>query len=120
MATITLEIPDDLLEQLSPFREQLPELLRQCLHQGLQPAFPAQYRYIPDFLTSQTTPEQIAAFRPTPEMQSRLQTLLERGNSVELTALEQQELDEYERIEHLIIMLKAGNLPVSESVESFL
>lgn len=121
MATITLEISDDLLEQLSPFREQLPELLRQCLHQGLQPAFPAQvYRYILDFLTSQPTPEQIAAFRPTPEMQSRLQTLLARSNSGELNALEQQELDEYERIEHLIIMLKAGNLPVSESVENFL
>jgi hypothetical protein len=108
MATITLEIPDDLLEQLSPLQEQLPELLRQCL----QPAFPSQvYRYTLDFLTSQPTPEQIAAFRPTPEMQTRLQTLLARSYSGELTPTEQRELDEYEQIEHLIVMLKTGNLP---------
>lgn len=108
MATITLEIPDDLLEQLAPLQAQLPELLRQCL----QPAFPSQvYRYILDFLTSQPTPEQVAAFRPTPEMQTRLQTLLARSHSGELTPTEQCELDEYERIEHLIVMLKSGNLP---------
>jgi len=108
MATITLDIPDDLLEQLSSLQEQLPELLRQCL----QPTFPSQvYHYILDFLTSQPTPEQIAAFRPTPEMQSRLQTLLARNHSGNLTAIEQEELNEYERIEHLIVMLKTGNLP---------
>ncbi len=44
---------------------RLPELL--------QPAVPAQiYRYIRDFLASNPTPEQIAEFKPTPEMQERL------------------------------------------------
>ena len=33
MATLTIEISDELMEQLSPFRDQLPELLRR----GLQP-----------------------------------------------------------------------------------
>ena len=65
VATLTIEIPDDLMAQLSPVKEQLPELLRRCLHPL---ALPAQvYRYILDFLTSQPTPEQIAAFRPTDE-----------------------------------------------------
>jgi hypothetical protein len=44
-------------------------------------------------------------------MQARLQTLLVRSHDGELTTTEQQELDEYERIEHLIVMLKTGNLP---------
>ena len=76
VATLTIEIPDDLMAQLSPVKEQLPDLLRRCLHPL---ALPAQvYRYVLDFLTSQPTPEQIAAFRPTDEMQARLRDLIER------------------------------------------
>jgi len=44
-------------------------------------------------------------------MQTRLQTLLVRSKAGELTPLKQREIDEYERIEHLIVMLKAGSLP---------
>ena len=109
MATITIELPDDLAEQLAPLSAQLPELLRQCLR---QPALSAQvYQYVLSFLTSQPTAEQIAAFRPTPEMQERLRFLVEQSRSGGLSYPEQQELVEYERIEHLIVMLKTGNLP---------
>ncbi len=44
-------------------------------------------------------------------MQNRLTYLLERNNNQTLTPQEQQELNEYEKIEHLIILLKSGNLP---------
>ncbi|MDJ0676501.1 MAG: hypothetical protein QNJ36_14155, partial [Calothrix sp. MO_167.B42] len=54
---------------------------------------------------------EILAFRPTAEMQSRLQILLNRNQAGEITTTEQKELDEYERIENLMVMLKAGNLP---------
>lgn len=109
MATITIEVPDDLSDQLAQLGDRLPDLLRQCLQQS---ALPAQvYRYILDFLISQPSPDQIAAFRPTAEMQERLLTLIAKSHSGELTPTEQKELDEYERIEHLIVMLKLGNLP---------
>lgn len=62
-------------------------------------------------MASQPTPEEILAFRPTAEMQERLQTLLSRAKAGDLNAIEQKELDEYERIEHLIVMVKSGNLP---------
>ncbi len=106
MAKLTIEIPDDLMTQLLPVEEKLPELLRRCL----QPlALPAQvYRYVLDFLASQPTPEQIAEFRPTTDMQSRLKVLVEKESNAALSFEEQQELLEYERIEHLIVMFKAG------------
>lgn len=108
MVKITLEVPDELSEQLVQLGERLPELLALSLE---QPPLPARmYRYILDFLASKPTSEQILAFRPTSEMQQRLQTLLKRSKAGELTAIEQVELDEYERIEHLVVMLKAGNL----------
>ena len=69
------------------------------------------YRYIIDFLASDPTTEQIADFGPTSEMTARLKTLLARGTAGELAHIERIELDEYELIEHLIVMIKAGNLP---------
>jgi len=44
-------------------------------------------------------------------MQEPLQTLLELNRSGNLTELEETELREYEKIEHLIVMLKSGSLP---------
>ncbi|MEL7502297.1 MAG: hypothetical protein AAFN18_07485 [Cyanobacteria bacterium J06554_6] len=108
MATLTIEIPDDLMDQIAPVQDQLPDLLRRCLHPL---ALPAQvYRYVFDFLASQPTPDQIANFRPTSDMQDRMGYLLTQSKADALTSLEAQELDEYERIEHLIVLLKTGNL----------
>lgn len=109
MPTITIEVPEELGERLSQIGDRLPELLALSLQ---QPALPAHiYHYILNFLASNPTPEQIAAFGPTPVMQERLRLLLERNKAGELTIAEQNELDEYEKIEHLVILLKAGCLP---------
>lgn len=67
-------------------------------------------RYVLDFLASRPTPEQVAAFGPTPEMNDRLRTLIEREGKDENTPAEKAELDEYERLEHLMVMIKSGNL----------
>jgi hypothetical protein len=105
---ITLEIPEELSEQLSQIGDRLPELLALSLQ---QPALPTHiYHYILDFLSSNPTSQQIAEFKPTLEMQARLQTLLARSKADELTLNELKELDEYERIEHLLVMIKSGNL----------
>ena len=109
MATITIDIPDELSGQLAQMRDRIPELLALSLQ---QPAVPAHiYREILDFLASQPTAEEIVAFRPTPEMQTRLTTLLDRARAGLLTSAEQAELDEFERIEHILVLLKAGSLP---------
>ena len=95
--------------QLDQVKDRLPELLALSLQ---QPAVPAHiYRAILDFLASKPTPDAIVAFRPAPEMQERLNTLLARSRAGQLTPSEQAELDEFERIEHLIVLLKAGSLP---------
>lgn len=109
MPRITLEVPEELSEQLAQIGDRLPELLALSLQ---QPALPAHiYRYILNFLASNPTPQQIADFRPTSEMHERLRTLLLREQVGEITTAERLELDEYDQIEHLIIMIKAGNLP---------
>lgn len=108
MRTITLDVPDELADQLAEMRDRLPELLALSLQ---QPAVPASvYRDILTFLASNPTPAQMAAFEPNPEVRQRLQTLLDRNLSGHLTPAEEAELDELERIEHVVVMLKAGAL----------
>ena len=108
MPTITLDISDEIAAQLDASRERLPELLTLSLQ---QPAVPAHiYRFIVDFLASNPSPQHLAAFGPTPEMQARLRTLLDRSRTGQLTVRERAELDEYERIEHLMVLIKSRNL----------
>ncbi|MCP2729493.1 hypothetical protein [Limnofasciculus baicalensis] len=109
MPKITIEVPEELSNQLAEIGDRLPELLRLSLQ---QPALPAHvYRYILNFIASKPTPQEIAAFRPTLEMQQRLRSLLLRSKAGELTPTEERELNKYEQIKHLVIMLKAGSLP---------
>ena len=93
MAKITLDIPDDLLDQLTQVGDRLRDLLRLSLQ---KPVLPTHiYRYILDFLTSKPTAEQILAFRPTPEMsdpkdlapRARLETLLSCCQAETLTPI---------------------------------
>lgn len=110
MRTVTLDLPDELAEQLAAVRDRLPELLALSLQ---QPAVPAQlYRTILTFLANGPTAEQIVAFAPPPEVTERLHTLLEREQAGTISAAETTELDELEHIEHLVVMLKSGALPV--------
>jgi hypothetical protein len=55
--------------------------LRQCVQQAVLPAHVS--RYILDFLRSQPTPEQIAAFRPTPEMQELGESIFTQADSIQ-------------------------------------
>ncbi len=61
---------------------------------------------ITDFLASIPTAEEIVAFKPSDELNRRLHELLDRAGEVALTDREQQELDEFLRVSHLLKMLK--------------
>src|SRR5207248_10194011 len=101
--------------QLAAVQDRLPEqLLALSLR---QPALPAQlYRTILTFLANAPSAEEIAACAPPPEAQQRLQALLDAERAGTLTSIERAELDELERIEHLVILLKSGALPTLAAV----
>lgn len=66
------------------------------------------HHYILDFLVRNPSAEAIVHFGPTPEMTERLRALLDREASGEIAPAEMAELDEYERLEHLMILLKVN------------
>lgn len=59
-----------------------------------------------DFLVSSPTPDDIIAFRPSPDLQARLDDLLHKNQRDALSEAERAELDEFLRLNHFMTMLK--------------
>ena len=106
MVQITIDIPEALAERLAAVRDRLPEVLAHGLD-TLSPIPNEIYRSVLAFLASNPSPEAILHFSPTPHMEVRIRTLLEKHHAGQLTLTEVEELDEYGRIDNLISLLKA-------------
>ncbi|EDX73610.1 hypothetical protein MC7420_3784 [Coleofasciculus chthonoplastes PCC 7420] len=121
MAELTIQVPDELAQRLEPLRERLPELL-QRLVETVPPRIPLPnqissvtnptnapiaYTEVLDFLITRPTPQEITTFKVSAEAQERLRTLLDKNREGTLTEAEATELDLYEELEHLMILLKA-------------
>jgi hypothetical protein len=121
MAELTIHVPDELAQRLEPLQDRLPELLTRLV-ETLSPRTvsadvlslvtnptdaPLAYAEVLDFLLTRPTPQDIIAFRVSPAAQARLRALLDRNREDELNAAEAAELDLYEQLEHLMLLLKA-------------
>ncbi len=119
MAQLTIQIPDELAQRLEPLQNRLPELLWRLLdidnlQINSQPTIQAEttniaavYQEVLDFLIKRPTPEEITNFKVSPLSQTRLQELLEKNRSATLSPMELAELDVYEQLEHMMLLLKA-------------
>jgi len=116
MTTITLEVPDELAAMLAPLRQNLPSLLFRALElqaaedlafEGAYEANQLVFQEALNFLTSRPTPEQILMFKASPPAQERLEELLDKNREEGLTKDEETELDVYEQVNNLMILLKA-------------
>lgn len=112
MATIILEIPDELADQAESLRDQFQALL-QHTHDPLEPSDPqlaAELRQIITVLSRQPTPDQILTLQPSPQLQQRVDTLLDYQKAQPLRQAETLELERYLFIEHLVRLAKAHAL----------
>ncbi|MEH2026854.1 hypothetical protein [Nostoc sp.] len=119
MAELTIQISDELAQRLEPLQNRLPELLWRLLDVANLPSIsqpkvktettdiPAVYQEVLDFLIKRPTPEEIIAFKVSSIAQTRLGELLEKNRSATLNSMELAELDVYEQLEHMMILLKA-------------
>jgi hypothetical protein len=138
MAELTIQIPDELAQRLEPLRSRLPELLGQLLDatnpssaslavpSELRSALtatanlqeiPKAYLEVLDFLVTRPTPQDILAFKVSPEAQERLSSLLDKNRENTLTDSEVAELDVYEQLEHLMILMKARAISAERKSE---
>jgi hypothetical protein len=114
MTTITVNVPDEIAARLQEMERDLPALLSLALalhddrHKTEMPAnwHPA-FGEVLDFLATGPTPAELVAYKVSPQTQLRLETLLAKNQEDGLTAVETAELDTYQQINHLFILLKA-------------
>jgi hypothetical protein len=129
MATITLEIPEELAVRLDPLRDRLPELLSQLLDSesaekkftfsGTVMTHPVFLELI-DFLSTRPTAKQVLTHKVSSAVQERLEELLDKNREEGLTAAEEEEMDAYRLVNHVMILLKARARAVVSSPQSSL
>ena len=110
MAQITIQVSDELVEQLQPFRDRLPEVLERGLGElsGDASATRLDEQEIMVLLASQPTPQEILAIRPSEALQQRVSELLAKRKSEALSVQEETELERHLTVEHLVRLAKAN------------
>jgi hypothetical protein len=129
MVMITLELPEELAVWLDPLRDRLPELLSQFLDaasaekkltlSGTSMTHPVFLELI-DFLSTRPTAKQIFMHKVSSAVQARLEELLDKNSEEGLTAAEEEEMDAYRLVNHVMILLKARARPAVFSPQSSL
>lgn len=106
---VMVEVPSQLGKSLEQFRDRLPEVLARGVKelQAEQRTTFHDEAEIMAVLTTQPTPEQVLAIRPSPEFQARVSELLMRSKQHQLSTLEERELERYLTLEHLVRLAKA-------------
>ncbi len=106
---ITIELPENLAVNLQSHRGKLDRIFELGLRE-FSAGSSIGYKSAADvleFFASLPAPEEILALRPSPEMQEKLEELLEKNNRHGLSEAEEQTWTSYEFIEHLVRMAKA-------------
>jgi hypothetical protein len=104
-----LEIPEELASRLRLLNDELPRILELGLREfqaADDPGF-AGLADVIEQLADLPTPEQVLALRPSADLQTRINSLLEKNRTEGLTSEEQREWGQYEYLEHIVRLAKA-------------
>lgn len=108
MSSITLDLPDDLAEQLRSLADRLPRILDLGMR-ALNAESSAEYdstAEVLELLATLPSPEEVLALRASPKLEERIRTLLEKSRSTGLSPEEETEWQRIEYLEHLVRLAK--------------
>lgn len=106
MVQVTMQLPDQLAEQVLPVRRWLPVVLELGLARFRTPTAQTSAEVV-DFLLGNPTPQEVLAYHASERSQERLRRLFALNSAGLLGEAEQAELAEMERLEHILMMFKA-------------
>lgn len=106
MVQLTMQVPEDLAKRIQPIRSWLPTILELSLV-GFRTLATETATETIHFLLTNPSPQEVLNYHASERAQQRLRRLLALNEAGLLGETEQLELDELQRIEHTIIMLKA-------------
>lgn len=113
MATITLEVPDELAQRLDNVADELPEILATILDKERlnipSHAFVTNQAWVEviEFLARTPDVQKVLDFKLSDDLQERIEELLLLGNEGVQTSEEREELDGYVQVIHFFNLLKA-------------
>lgn len=105
---LTVEISDELSEALEAYKKRIPEILARGLA-AVQMSEQLAYQEataLMDLMAQQPNPRVLLSLKPSPELQSRVNELLDLSMADELTREEAVELERYLTVEHLVRLAK--------------
>jgi hypothetical protein len=105
MTEITIEVPDELAQRLAPISVWLPTVLELGFVGFRTPAIQTASELIA-LLATGPSAQEVMAFHVSDRAQERVRRLLALQAAGQLSTDEAAELDELQRIEHIMIMLK--------------
>lgn len=101
---LTLDVPDDLADQIRPMQDRLPRILalglREFEAEGLS-GF-SGISDVLEFLAGLPAPQEILALRPSSVLRQEIERLLEKNRNTGLTLAEEERWKQIEYLEHLI------------------
>src|SRR4051794_11153237 len=105
---ITVQVPEELGQELAHYEGQLVEILERGLHEikATESVVYQDENSILEILANQPTPAEILALKPSPILQARFSELLQRSKANQLSTQETAELERYLALEHLIRLAK--------------
>ncbi len=106
MVQLTMQIPDDLAVKIQPMSQWLPTILSISLIRFRTTAISTATEFV-NFLSLNPSPQEFLNYHVSENSQQRLRRLLTLNEAGLLSEAEQNELDELERLEHLVVTLKA-------------
>jgi hypothetical protein len=105
---LVLQVSEELASRLRPVQDRLPQILELGLRE--LHAAPSQFEGLSDVLETLARlppPREILALRPSPALQERISTLLDKLRKGGLSADEERDWQKYQYIEHLVRIVKA-------------
>ncbi len=106
---VTIDIPENLAIRLQSNKQDLTQIFEAGLRE-FKASSTVGYKSIADvleFFASLPTPREILDLRPSEELQSEIERLLEKNRSEGLSEAEERTWAGYEFIEHLVRKAKA-------------
>jgi hypothetical protein len=106
MVELTVQVPDELAQQLQPVHSRLTEIIELGLREIKRRPYDLPNEVI-DFLATGPSAQAIVAFHPSAEAQARVAELLDKNRTGLLTTEELAELDRYENLDYFFTLVKA-------------
>jgi hypothetical protein len=109
MTQITVQVPEQVALRMQAWGRWLPAVI-ELSALGCRTAAAIEVAEVVRFLSRNPTPQEVASYHASDAAQERLRRLLALNEAGLLSDEENLELDELERLEHEVIMLKAQAL----------